>query len=659
MKCSILFSRVMRGLCVTLLLAGSVPPRGWAAGPCSSSYTDFGDAPEDIVAYPSGVVGRFPTCMKPSPAGTQEIDCGAALSTLPGVTGFVMHHELAATGNFWLGCYPGPGGLDSEPDGKLALMGIAGSGCLVGAPDCTESMGGTQTYAQDECFGDGSDAGLVALPNLVACGTSHVDLAAYSCGATLKVYLNVLIDWNQDGDWNDNIACNAAACAPEWAVKNAPYMISGGCNPIASPNFRVGPNPGQTWMRLTLSYEPVNDDFPWAGSTTMSSGYLHGGETEDYPLTILPGNGTTGCAIEYSDFGDAPEGFPAYSTGVIGHFPTCTQDSPPGTQTAVCVPAPGTPPGPTGFVRHIQTATDVDGVWFGCNAAEPPFAVDSEVDGKVGIAPGAFSRCNDVVPTDCFESITPGFSFGQDECYGDNDAGLAARVAFPACTTTTLTFNVHGCSVGPITAYLNVLVDWNQDGDWNDVDACVGACAPEWALKNAPLTVNPGCQPLTSPPILAGPFTGAAWMRTTLSLDPVPDDFPWRGSAGLTGQALRGGETEDYPVDIVPASMLSVDPAPATSGPGGLWLAGAEPCPARTTTALRFGLSRPGDVSLVIYDLVGRRVRGLIEGSLPAGPHRATWDFRDDRGTQVPNGLYFARLRAEGSVMTRTAIRSQ
>src|SRR5262249_20579736 len=157
-----------------------------------------------------------------------------------------------------------------------AVMGQPG-GCLIGAPDCTASFG-AMSFAQDECLGDATDAGLAAIPALNACGISHVDLNVYNCGSTIRVYLNVLVGWNQDGDWNDRLPCGAS-CAREWAVKNAPYFLINGCQPIASPNFRVGPNPGPTWMRITLSYDPVNDDFPWAGSATMAGGYLHGGET--------------------------------------------------------------------------------------------------------------------------------------------------------------------------------------------------------------------------------------------------------------------------------------------------------------------------------------------------------------------------------------------
>jgi flagellar hook assembly protein FlgD len=71
---------------------------------------------------------------------------------------------------------------------------------------------------------------------------------------------------------------------------------------------------------------------------------------------------------------------------------------------------------------------------------------------------------------------------------------------------------------------------------------------------------------------------------------------------------------------------------------------------------MQFSLSRSGNVSLVIYDLVGRRVRGLVDGAMSAGVHQAAWDLRNDDGSQVPAGVYFVRMKAEGSVLTRTAI---
>src|SRR5262249_12444948 len=114
MKNSILALPALCGWLVALMLGGLAPARALAAGAdvdppdCQATYSDFGDAPEGIAAYPSGVLGHFPTCLAATAAGTQEIDCGAAVSTFPGPTGYVLHHELAVASNFWLGCYPGP-----------------------------------------------------------------------------------------------------------------------------------------------------------------------------------------------------------------------------------------------------------------------------------------------------------------------------------------------------------------------------------------------------------------------------------------------------------------------------------------------------------------------------------------------------------------------
>ncbi len=61
-----------------------------------------------------------------------------------------------------------------------------------------------------------------------------------------------------------------------------------------------------------------------------------------------------------------------------------------------------------------------------------------------------------------------------------------------------------------------------------------------------------------------------------------------------------------------------------------------------------FELAREGHVDLAIYDLQGRKVRGLFRGWHPAGPGAAFWDGKRDDGSQATNGVYFVRLRAPG-----------
>ncbi|MFI5370669.1 MAG: GEVED domain-containing protein [Candidatus Eisenbacteria bacterium] len=525
---------------------------------CGRNTHDMGDAPEGSLAYP-GVIGHFPTCLAPTAPGTFDIACTPPLSTPPGPTGFVINVNPAGDG-YWLGCGSpalGPMGIDSEADAKVNSDGSPFSFCTTTlAVDCFENAFGMK-FGQDECYGD-DDAGLADSVVFIPCRGRSIPFRTYSCATfTREAYLNILVDWNHDGDWNDNSQGCPGNCVYEWAVKNILIQIPPGCATQRSPIIVPGATEGPAWMRITISDEPVTDDFPWNGSAGMPGQILHHGETEDYPVSIRQPKDP---CLGYTDFGDAPEGIQAYPSGVIGNFPTCL--APGGVGTFDIDPTCGAPrsipPGPAGYVEHVALATDQNKFWLGCGPASgPPGGVDSENNGKVSvIPPGAgMSACDNTIAVDCIQSAWAGaMHFGQDECYGDDDAGIASEVSFVACTPSSVNFNTYSCGATAVEAYLNVLVDWNEDGDWNDDFACPGAagqqCAYEWAVKNIIIPVLPGCTNHTSPIFTAGPRPGHGWMRISISAQPVPDDFPWNGSAGMPGGVVHGGETEDYPVTI-------------------------------------------------------------------------------------------------------------
>ena len=372
------------------------------------------------------------------------------------------------------------------------------------------------------------------------------------------------------------------------------------------------------------------------------------------------------CGHPYADFGDAPEGIAAYGSGAPGHFPTCITDTPPGNQTIDCGAALSTPPGPTGYVEHVATAFDPFYFGFGCGpATSPGLAVDSEADGteKVGptpaIVPSEVSVCSPGVTIYEYELATNGLNYGVDERPGDGDAGIDVTPKMPVCEQWAINYDAWACATSPVPVFLNILVDWNHDGDWNDVVACgtftPTSCAPEWAVKNAPATLSPGCNHKTSPLFPCGPFAGASWMRITLTQVPVSDDFPWRGSAPppRSGQPgyFAGGETEDYPVLQVAASDVALGNLPR-----GFSLDTPSPNPTSGAATLRFSLPRAEAVELGVFDLVGRRVRRLDSAAATAGPHEIVWDGRDDGGARTSPGLYFVRLRASEGVVTRAVV---
>lgn len=74
----------------------------------------------------------------------------------------------------------------------------------------------------------------------------------------------------------------------------------------------------------------------------------------------------------------------------------------------------------------------------------------------------------------------------------------------------------------------------------------------------------------------------------------------------------------------------------------------AMPNPFMARTEIAFTLATATEVRLDVFDVGGRRVRGLVSGAMLPGAHRFQWDGRDDRGAVLPAGVYMARLDLGG-----------
>jgi FG-GAP-like repeat/FlgD Ig-like domain len=74
---------------------------------------------------------------------------------------------------------------------------------------------------------------------------------------------------------------------------------------------------------------------------------------------------------------------------------------------------------------------------------------------------------------------------------------------------------------------------------------------------------------------------------------------------------------------------------------------------ALSAAEIRYQLSAPGHVQLVVFSPSGKAVRTLIDRDLPAGAHQVAWDGTGDRGETLPRGTYFYRLATERAVDLR------
>ena len=104
---------------------------------------------------------------------------------------------------------------------------------------------------------------------------------------------------------------------------------------------------------------------------------------------------------------------------------------------------------------------------------------------------------------------------------------------------------------------------------------------------------------------------------------------------------------------FVPINTTSVGESERSEIPSTSSLDAVYPNPFNPKTEIRFNLSSPGRASLVIYDLVGRRVRLLAGGDHHAGTFTKEWYGTDDSGREVSSGVYFVRLEALGKPVTR------
>ena len=77
------------------------------------------------------------------------------------------------------------------------------------------------------------------------------------------------------------------------------------------------------------------------------------------------------------------------------------------------------------------------------------------------------------------------------------------------------------------------------------------------------------------------------------------------------------------------------------------------PNPFNPTTHIAFYLPTRERVTLVVYDIQGKRIKTLIDERMPHGHHLLAWDGTGLHGGRVSSGVYFYRLEAGNSVITK------
>jgi glycosidase len=80
------------------------------------------------------------------------------------------------------------------------------------------------------------------------------------------------------------------------------------------------------------------------------------------------------------------------------------------------------------------------------------------------------------------------------------------------------------------------------------------------------------------------------------------------------------------------------------------------PNPFRQQTTISYTLPEEGVVTLEIFDVLGRRVRTLVDERKEAGPHTVVWRGGNEAGQSVSSGVYLGRLSFDGKTRTQKLV---
>ncbi|MFA5510176.1 MAG: FlgD immunoglobulin-like domain containing protein [Candidatus Cloacimonadaceae bacterium] len=124
------------------------------------------------------------------------------------------------------------------------------------------------------------------------------------------------------------------------------------------------------------------------------------------------------------------------------------------------------------------------------------------------------------------------------------------------------------------------------------------------------------------------------------------NDYTWGSNVNAPAYHPNpdGGEVMFMELQVTFPETSSDDPV-ATPTPK--LLHANYPNPFNPSTTINFDMPKAGNVKLNVYNVKGQLVNSLINETRGFGSHSVVWNGTDNKGQNVPSGLYFYRLETE------------
>lgn len=128
------------------------------------------------------------------------------------------------------------------------------------------------------------------------------------------------------------------------------------------------------------------------------------------------------------------------------------------------------------------------------------------------------------------------------------------------------------------------------------------------------------------------------------------------GLAANDGQGTGGDSVYTTSRTVTEAVGTSVGDQTGSTLPAGFALSQNYPNPFNPATSIQYDVPAPVRVTISIYNILGKRVRTLVDELKVAGSYTVNWDATDSEGRRVSSGMYFYRFQAGTVTATRQMV---
>jgi flagellar hook capping protein FlgD len=235
-------------------------------------------------------------------------------------------------------------------------------------------------------------------------------------------------------------------------------------------------------------------------------------------------------------------------------------------------------------------------------------------------------------------------------------------IAFNVDNTGSYTWTVPFETYAAARLRVTLVTRGNKAGD-SEVPFTVELPVPA-RLKSFDVTIEDGAAMLRWETTLETGLEGFAIVRAESETGHYADVTRVTSSGSAAGgtyevrdDAITGNRTYWYKL-----RELSEDGLGTEHGPYAVTyrvvnaLSQNHPNPFNPTTTIGYSIAKDNEVSLMIYDVAGRKVRTLVNEHQKADVYKVTWDGMNDTGSRVASGVYFYKLVAGSFVKTKKMV---